>query len=84
MIHSAKETIRANENISKEVSISVWIVEHEWKSDWYVLGYMFEKCDYTCSNQEKENTPWICNNIRCDTVIEYVWFNIQTKETHDV
>ena len=83
VINNAQKTIRTNENVSDETHIDVWIVEHEWKSNWYVIGYMFRKCDCVCSDQEKEGTPWKCNDDRCDTILEYVWFNTQTKETHD-
>ena len=83
VINNAQKTIRINENISDETHIDVWIVKHEWKSDWYVIGYMFATPNSVCSEEEKKSTPWKCSDNRRGTILEYVWFNTQTKETHD-
>jgi len=83
VLHSAEKTIRANENVSKEIYIDRWIVKHDLQSDWYVIGYMFKVPRYVCTKHEKETTPWNCSNIPYDSTLEYIWFNTQTKEIHD-
>ena len=82
VINSAEETIRTNNAVSKNSSVDIYIYKHTWKSDWYMIHYIIKTPDYVCSEREKENFPWKCEDIPCETTIGHIWFNMKTKEIH--
>ena len=82
VIYNAEETIRIDSNISENSSINIHICKHTWKSDWYMLYYTIKIPDYVCSEREKENFPWKCEDIHYEYNSGYVWFNTKTKELH--
>jgi hypothetical protein len=82
VLYNVTKTIETNENLSKSIFIDTWIVEHEWRSNWYVIGYMFEIPGYVCSEEEKNKALWNCSNIPSQLTWEYVWFNVKTREMH--
>ena len=79
---SAEETIRTNNNISENSSVIILICKHTWKSDWYMIYYTIKIPDYVCSERDKENFPWKCEDINYESNSGYIWFNMKTKELH--
>jgi len=66
-------------NVPDEYTIKIdWFSIDKKENDWYRCYVRFEKTSYICSEDEKINEPWKCEDITYEKQHAWIWYNTKT------